>query len=253
MTPAFALLFAACNRAAPTAVPTPAPTSAPPVVAHEHAEGPDHHFHAGPHNGIVRTVGDLHVEALFMASGVMFYVSDKDENPLPVDGMTGQVTLQSPSGAATVDLMPMADHLHAPATLGEGQAASAVLTLTRDGKTIGSSSFETASVGLQSHDHTALHGGQVGMWGDYHVEYVGKDGEYQVWVTDATRNPITGAISGAVKTGDTAVALTSDGPGTLVAKADGAGTKDVTVELTIDGQQLKLPFTANGDEPEHQH
>ncbi|MEW6277845.1 MAG: hypothetical protein AB1758_04410 [Candidatus Eremiobacterota bacterium] len=42
------------------------------------------------------------------------------------------------------------------------------------------------------HAHTVNHGGQVAMWGDYHIE-VGRDvsGEYRVWLSDAYRRPIS--------------------------------------------------------------
>ena len=50
--------------------------------------------------------------------------------------------------------------------------------------------------------HVVNHGGQVGMWGNYHVEVARFPGdEYRVWVSDAYRRPISsrfyqGAFSG---------------------------------------------------------
>jgi hypothetical protein len=149
--------------------------------------------------------------------------------------------------------MPMGDHLHAPATLAEGKPASAVLTLAHDGRTV-NGSFETASVGLQSHDHTSLHGGQVGMWGNFHVEYLAHDGEYRVWVTDATRN--ARKASGSVKAGDDVVPLTApadDPSAPLFAKSAGAGSLPVAVEVTVDGQTFSLPFQAEHATHEHAH
>ena len=41
------------------------------------------------------------------------------------------------------------------------------------------------------HNHVSLHGGQVGMSGDYHVEFVIKnDGEYRLYITDFMRKPV---------------------------------------------------------------
>ena len=233
--------LAACSTPEPSApAPPPAPASGSEHAA-EHAGG--EHAHGAPHGGIVRTVGDIHVEALMMPSGVMFYLSDKNEVPLGVDGYTGTAAVKGPGGLETVDLMPMGDHLHAAVPLVQGQPASAVLTVTHEGKA-SSASFETSSVGLQSHDHVALHGGQVGMWGNYHLEYLPKAGEYRVWVTDANRNPIAGTVTGTIKDGSVTVPLVAGEAGAMSAKGEGAGTRPVTVEVTADGTTFSLGFDA---------
>ncbi|MDP2317191.1 MAG: hypothetical protein Q8P41_30170 [Pseudomonadota bacterium] len=241
------ILVAACSSeptapapaapAQPSAPPAPAAPAAP--AASGHASGA--HAHASPHGGEVKTVGQHHVEALFMPGGIMFYVSDSAQKPLPVEGFAGTAVVKSPSGVETVTLAPMGDHLHATAKLAQEDAATAVLTLTFGGKAE-SVSFETKSVGLQEHDHTSLHGGQVGMWGDYHLEYAPKDGEHRVWVTDAKRAQVTG-VTGSLKDGDTVVPLTFDpAAGVLSGKHDGAGTRPVMVDVKVGETSFSLGF-----------
>lgn len=41
------------------------------------------------------------------------------------------------------------------------------------------------------HQHIGVNGGQVAMWGDYHIELArAVSGEFRVWLTDAYRRPI---------------------------------------------------------------
>lgn len=227
---------------APAVIPPMAPVAAS-------SEAPTHssadHSHAAPHGGIVQTLGDLHVEALMMPGGVMFYLSDADQKALPVDGYSGSAAVKGPSGVSTVELMAMGDHLHAAAVLVQGEPAAAVLTLTHEGKAA-SASFETQAVGLQSHDHTPLHGGQVSMWGNNHVEYAPKDDTYRFWLTDEHRNAEAGALSGSVKDGDNTLPLTVDAAGMLSAKGEGAGSRPVMVEITTGGETFSLGFNAVG-------
>lgn len=241
------LFLLACSTPAPTPVaPPPAPAAEhahEAGAAHEHAAG-DHH-HDAPHGGIVKTTGDMHVEAVMTPAGVMFYLSDADQVALPVDGYSGSAVIKGPTGVTTADLMPMGDHLHAPATLEQGKPASVVLTFTRDGKAL-SVAFETETVGLASHDHTSLHGGQVGMWGDHHVEYAAQDGEYRFWITDAHRNPVTGPVSGSVKVGATELPLVPGDGALLSVKAADAGKVPVTVTVVTDGSTFSLGFNAVG-------
>lgn len=88
----------------------------------------------------------MHVEALMTPAGVMFYVSDGAQNALPIAGYSGSAIVKGPAGVTTVDLAPMGDHLFAAATLADGQPATAVLTLTHNGKAV-SASFESKGVG----------------------------------------------------------------------------------------------------------
>lgn len=245
------LVLAACSSE-PAAPPAPQPAqpapTAPgtPVAGDAAGQTSGEHAHASPHGGVVKTVGQRHVEALFMPGGIMFYVSDGAQKPLPVDGFTGTALIKGPGGVETVTLAPMGDHLHAVAKLAQSDAASAVLTLTYEGKAE-SVSFETKSVGLQEHDHTSLHGGQVSMWGDYHVEYAPKDDEHRVWISDAKRVPVTAAVSGSLKDGEAAVPLSFDpATGVLSGKAEGAGSRPVMVDVKVGETSFSLGFNAAG-------
>lgn len=228
------LLLAACGGA-------PDPEAAP----HVHGSAADH-GHGAKHGGIQNELDGMHVEGLAQPGAVMFWVTDGDAKPLPLDGITGKATVKSPNGTEEVVLASMGDHLHGAANLQGGQSATITVELTRDGRTQ-SSTFQVASVGLKEHDHSSLHGGQVGMWGDHHVEYVGAEGEYKFWVTNATRVPVTSGLSGIVKDGETRIPLVADDPaGLLSAKGDGAGTRPVTVDVTVEGKTFTLGFNPSG-------
>ena len=245
----FIVLLAACGSDGPASPVVPAtpeapvvtPAAAAAVAAPDHESGP--HAHSAAHGGIMQAVGDLHIEALMMPGGVMFYLADQAQKPLPVDGYAGNAVIRGPSGIVTVELMPMGDHLHAAAALLQGQPATAVLTLTHEGKAV-SATFETATVGLQSHDHTSLHGGAVSMWGDLHLEYAPSDGAYRVWVTDAHRNPVPGPLSGSVQDGALKIPMVEGEGSLLSAKGEGAGARPVTVEVTAGGNTFSLGFNA---------
>jgi hypothetical protein len=232
-----ALFVLACSTPTPTPTPSPAP------VAASHG---DDHAHPGQHGGIVQVVGDRHVEALMMADGVLFWISDADEKPLPVDGFTAQVVVQGPDGVVTTEARPMGDHLHAMAKLVQGKPASVVLTLTKDGKAE-SASFANAAVGLKSHDHTALHGGEVQMRGNWHVEYAPGDGAYRFWLTDEFRNPLPEGVVATVTDGGGTTPLTLDpATGAFTATAEGAGTRPVKAEFTIGETRFSLDFGPKG-------
>lgn len=237
MTLALLLALAACSPA--PVPPLPAPPAPAPAPVADHEATP--HSHNAAHGGVVRTVGDLHVEALMMPVGVMFYLSDAAQKPLGVDGYTGSAVVQGSAGVTTVTLMPMGDHLHAAVALEQGKPASVVLTLTHAGAAA-SAQFQTATVGMQSHDHTALHGGQVSMWGDLHLEYAPADGQYRVWVTDEHRNPVPGPVSGAVHDGDRTIPLVAGDGALLSAAGEGAGSRPVTVDVTASGKTFSLGF-----------
>jgi hypothetical protein len=237
------LLLFACTSPPPGTPAAPPPAESPSASVesspHGHGAAPP----SGPHGGIVQTVGEVQVEALMMPAGVMVYLSAAHAEP--VEGYSGTAVIGGPAGKSTVDLVPMGDHLHAATTLVYGQPASAVITLERGGKEF-SATFQTSSVGLPSHDHTALHGGQVGMWGNYHVEYLAVGGEYRVWITDATRNAAPGVTGATVKEADRATALALDPNGAWIGKASDAGTHPATIEVTADGVPFSLPFQAGG-------
>lgn len=236
------LLLAACGGSDPAKPPIPAPPAAEPTVPASHADGA--HGHGASHGGVLKELDNLHVEGLAMPDGVLFWPTDGDARSIPPTELTGNAVIKGPAGVEQVPLVAMSDHLHAPAKLVQGQPATIVVTLTRNGRAQ-SATFEIASVGLGSHDHTALHGGQVGMWGEHHVEYVGGDGEYRVWVSDATRQAVKSGLAGAVRDGDTILRLTLDpATGLLSAKGEGVGTRPVTVDVTLGATNFTLGFNA---------
>ena len=98
---------------------------------------------------------------------------------------------------------------------------------------------------LEAHDHRSLHDGEVSMYGDHHVEYVGARDEYRFWVTNAKREPITTGVSGSVKDGESTIPLTADNAtGLLSGHGVGAGTRAVMVDVTADGATFSLGFNA---------
>jgi hypothetical protein len=220
---------------------------ATPAPSGPHAD--DGHAHAAPHGGVVKSVGGRHVEAVFMPGGVLFYLSSPEGGALPVDGFAGSVVVKGPGGVETVTLQPMGDHLHAVVTLQHGQPAGVVLTLTHEGRAE-SATFEVAAVGLAEHDHTSLHGGQVGMWRDFHLEYAPRDGEHRVYVTDAKRLPVSLGVSGSLKDGDATLPLTFDpATGMLSGKAPGAGSRKVLVEVKVGDVAFSLGFQPVAGDP----
>lgn len=50
-------------------------------------------------------------------------------------------------------------------------------------------------------DHTAHHGGQLGMAGDYHLEFVRRDRNVEIYPSDAVRKPLA-AVGGSLDYGD---------------------------------------------------
>ena len=50
-------------------------------------------------------------------------------------------------------------------------------------------------------DHDAHHGGQLGMAGDHHLEFVRHENAVEIYVSDARRNPLT-ALRGTLDYGD---------------------------------------------------
>jgi hypothetical protein len=240
------LLLLACGGSSPP--PTAPEKSAAPLekkpgdaVGHDHGDAAAH-GHGAKHGGIQKELEGLHVEGLAMASGVMFWPSDPEANALPIQGFSGNAVIKGPSGVEKVELVPMGDHLHAPAKLEQGQPATIVLTLNRDGKAQ-SITFEIGAVGLATHDHTSLHGGAVSMWGDFHVEYLAKDDVYHFWVTDAKREMVTMPLTGKLRDGDQELPLTVEaGTAMLSATAPGAGSRPVTVEIQAGAANFSLGF-----------
>jgi hypothetical protein len=230
------------------AATAPGHDHAAPGAAHDHAApaGHDHdatpHAHGATHGGVVKTVGGVHVEALLAPSGVMVWLRDAAEAPLAPASFAGTALVEQEGAVQNVPLAPMGEHLHAQVALTMGKPASAVITIPVEGKPQ-AVSFEVASVGLAEHDHTALHGGVVSMWGDVHLEYAPKDGQHRFFVSDAKRVTITQGVSGSVKDGTVTTPLTFDAATGLLSAPMAAGqTGDVTAVVTVAGTSFELAF-----------
>lgn len=237
----FSLLFLAACGSTP-AVPAPAP-AAPTEHGHHDAGA---HTHNAKHGGDVKMVGDLHVEAVFSPEGVLVWLADKDEKTLDPTPYAGSAVVSGPGGASSTAMMVMGESLHAPVALEMGKPASAVITLTVGGQPQ-SLSFETPAVGLAAHDHTSLHGGTVAMWGDYHIEYAPAAGEYRFYITGATRAVLNTTVTGTVTDAGAELPLAYDAAtGLLSAKAEGAGSRPVKLNLSIDGHSFSYPFDPRG-------
>ena len=245
------ILACAQEPAAKVETPAPAPAAAAPMAAQPAAATPgagaptghgqaDAHGHNAAHGGILAALDALHVEAVVTHNGVLFYPGDADANGLPADAFSGQAVIKGPSGVETVQLMTMGDHLHAVAKLEVGKPATIVVTLTREGKPQ-SHTFDVKAVGMQEHDHTTLHGGVVSMWGDFHVEYIKKDGEHRFYMSDAMRVPLTGNVSGTATQGGKTVPLVFDaGTGLLSGRADPAGEGMVMLDAKVEAVGFSL-------------
>jgi hypothetical protein len=206
------------------------------------------HTAAATHGGEVKVVGSLHVEARFFPSGVLLWITDAADRPVDLAGITGTAAVRGPDGATELPLMAMGDHLHVPAALVAEQPASAVVTLSVAKKPV-RVAFSTPSVGRAraAHDHASLHGGVVGMWGDIHVEYAPGAGEYRFYVSDVARVTIGDGVSGVVKDDGSQAPLVFDAAtGLLHAAGAGAGSRPVTLEVSVRGKSFSLAFPAAG-------
>lgn len=86
----------------------------PPASAPKGDAVPGVHDHSPHHGGIVGMSGKLHLEALARADGtVRVYLSDFYRNPLPLDGVSGRVTLELPAGDRVLGLRVSDDALEA--------------------------------------------------------------------------------------------------------------------------------------------
>ena len=216
-----------------------APAAPAPSAAHDATP----HAHASGHGGEVKVVGDLHLEARFVKSGLMLWLRDAAEQPVELATVTAGAVIRTAAGIQSVPLSSMGDHLHASLALEEGTPADAVVTITVQGKAV-SADFRTERVGaLAEHDHTPLHGGVVGMWGDHHVEYVAQDGDVRFYVSDAHRVAVREGVRGAAKVGDVAVPLVFDpASGLLSGKAAPAPGQRVTLDVTVGETSFTLAF-----------
>lgn len=236
----FLLVLLACSRE--PAAPVPPTTTAPAPATAPATPDP----RPAPHGGEVKRVGSVWLEAKFMPDGLLVWVTGEDGKAIDAAGFPGAIAVIESGGTKReAPLHPMGEHLHASATLQQGAPANAVVTIPVDGAST-STTFATSSVGMAEHEHTAIHGGAVAMWGPYHVEYAPAEGEYRFFVSDAKRQTIDKAVSGTVKDGDDTHPLTFDpARGLLHARGDGAGTRPVTLDVTVGELTFSVGFEAS--------
>lgn len=84
------------------------------------------------------------------------------------------------------------------------------------------------------HDHTPLHGGQVGMVGDYHLEVVDTGEEIRVYVSDECRSPLP------PPSGATLVLEPETGPGEPIERP----LEPVDGYMRADRAGMEIPFLA---------
>lgn len=96
------LLLVSCTGPAPSTAPT-----ATPSPAEQPAEAPaGRHDHAPRHGGIVAMSGRRHLEARAEADGTLrAWVTDFWRTPLPIEGVTGRVTVASGERRQRLDLV----------------------------------------------------------------------------------------------------------------------------------------------------
>jgi len=86
----------------------------PPGTVPKGGAVPGVHDHSPHHGGIVGMSGKLHLEALARADGtVRVYLTDFYRKPLPLDGVSGRVTLELPAGDRVLALRVADDALEA--------------------------------------------------------------------------------------------------------------------------------------------
>jgi hypothetical protein len=246
-------LLLACSPSSPTP-PAASPEAPAPAAPHEGTT----HAYAATHGGEVQTSGDLHVETRVMPEGAMVWLADASGKALPVEGWTGKATFAADGKVQEVALHPMGDHLHAAAALTYGKPARLVLVMEHGGKAY-SVSYDVGAVGLSTHDHTSLHGGFVAMHGDHHVEWSPRSDTQRFFVTDARRAPVTADVRGMMEEDGKTVELRFDASsGALEAPSVGAGTRPVTLRLTVKEQSIELRFAPDmlkpsGEGKDHGH
>jgi Cu/Ag efflux protein CusF len=109
----------------------------PPAAAPAGDAVPGVHDHSPHHGGIVGMSGKLHLEALARPDGtVRVYLTDFYRKPLPLDGVSGRVTLELPAGDRVLALALADDALEAKgASLGNAELTAHV-ELSVDGQPV---------------------------------------------------------------------------------------------------------------------
>lgn len=101
------------------------------------AGNPGLHDHTPHHGGIVAMAGMIHLEALASRAGrLTLYLTDLWRRPLPLDDVSGTVTIDLPEGKRTLPLTRDADRLSATTALPLGASVNARFELHRAGEPV---------------------------------------------------------------------------------------------------------------------
>ena len=106
--------------------------------AKKEPESSGQHGHQPPHGGTMATVGSHHVEVVVAkGSAIKIFLYDEKDNPVQVEGMSGQIHVTFPDKhKETLELEPSDDQTHLFANLQDQghRNFKAVLSLVIDGK-----------------------------------------------------------------------------------------------------------------------
>lgn len=196
-------------------------------TAHDHAT----HSHAPSRGGALAQLGELHVEALAMPDGLWFWFTDAAHSTVDSGTLQASVVVRQGDARFEGPLVARTGAARWEGALKPDQPVTVVLNLQHGGKAQAATlQFQAAS--LPAHDHRAMHGGQVGMAGDVHVEWAPKDAVHRFFVSGADRTETKATVSGTLEVGEQKLPLRWDeGSRALVADAADAGKGPIVVEI----------------------
>ena len=111
------------------------------VAEKPEAQEENHHvgeIGKGYHGGTIEEAEPNHIEIIAVGNDLVFYLLDGDAKPLDMKNVTGSIKIQYPNKSVTISLMDMDSKLTAMGAK-NGQAFTAVCTLTQGGKSYSAS------------------------------------------------------------------------------------------------------------------
>lgn len=208
------------------------------------------HDHRPRHGGSLAETEGLHVEAKVGAEGLELWFTDGNHVDLPAGAVSGKAVINEGSGVVEAPVERVGDRWLARAALPAGQGLNAVLAVVVDGRPK-SVALTLAPPTLGHHDHSSIHGGEVMMFGDYHVEWTQVDGQHRFWLTDADRKPAQATAATFTDAGGAGTLSFDPALGAWVGAAKGGGP--VRVELDSGAVKVQVAFAAKGEGTGHPH
>lgn len=200
---------------------------ASPAPAHDHGA----HEHAPSRGGVLTEVDGLHIEALAMPDGLWFWFSDASHAAVDAAALQASVIVRQGDARFEGPLSRRTGAARWDGALKGDQPVTVVLNFSHGGKAQ-AATFQFSTASLPLHDHRALHGGQVGMAGDVHVEWAPKEGAHRFFISGADRTETKATLSGTLEVGEQKLPLRWDeGSRALVADAADAGKGPIVVEI----------------------